>query len=264
MNLQLQIIQLFGQPSLILAPFLVQEIIAESTDESSFFNLANIIISVLLGISIIANIIFMIMVKNRNRDLKGLKSESKADMISMLEYNKLIGENKRLNNQLISLHNQLINKNLQREIYVSKTDSNEQSQNDFSNQKPSSSNRIIEINDEKPTTKDWNIKKLEEIFLPSPFEDKRFTIEDVSKERTISSLYKIVLNENGITGKLLLLEDADFTRALNSPDHYLEKACSYENAFDPNAKGIDVLRSGSVKLENQDWFVTEKIKIKFI
>jgi hypothetical protein len=44
----------------------------------------------------------------------------------------------------------------------------------------------------------------------------------------------------------------------------LEKACTYENAFNPQAKRIDVVKTGSVKLENQDWFVTEKIKIKFI
>jgi hypothetical protein len=263
MTLQLQVLQLFAQPSLIFKPFLIQEVIFESTDNSSFFNLNNLIIFV-LGISIIANVIFVIMVKNRNRELKRIQYKPKSNGVDLLEYSKLKGENKQLNHQLISLQNQISNANLQKVTNISETDFNQQSISDYSRQKQSSIDSSIDRNEEIANTIDLVIKKQEEIFLPSPFEDMRFTIEDVSKEKTNSSLYKIVLNENGVTGKLLLLEDADFTRALNSPDHYLEKACTYENAFNPKAKGIDVVKTGSVKLENQDWFVTEKIKIKFI
>ena len=59
-------------------------------------------------------------------------------------------------------------------------------------------------------------------------------------------------------------EDADLSRALNSPDHYLEKACVYENAFNINATSIEVIEEGEVKLDNQDWLVISKVKIKFI
>lgn len=264
MNPFVQIIQFTSNQSLKLEPFFIQETVSKSINESSIFNLSNVIIFVLLGISVIINVLLLIMVKNRNRELKGFEKKHKHDVVSMSEYSKLKGENKRLNSQFQSLHSQLSNYNIQKDKNDSNPNFYQQNQNNSRKTKESLVDSSIEYKEEKPKTKNWEIKKEEEIFLPSPFEDKRFTIEDVSKERTISSLYKIVLNDNGVTGKLLLLEDADFTRALNSPDHYLEKACSYENVFNPNAKGIDVVNSGSVKLENQDWYVTEKIKIKFI
>lgn len=262
MTLQLQVMQLFAQPSLIFKPFLIQEVIFESTDESSFFNLNNIII-IVLGISIIANIIFMIMVKNRNRDLNKLQDKDDYKRFKKL-YEKEQVETSKLNRELRSVHSHYSTAEIKSNPNVQRNKFDKKFEVSFNEQNESSREPTIGINDESPTTIDWGIKKQEVLFLPSPFEDKRFTIEDVSKEKTSSSLYKIVLNSNGSAGELILLEDADFTRALNSPDLYLEKACTYENAFNPQAKRIDVVKTGSVKLENQDWFVTEKIKIKFI
>lgn len=121
-----------------------------------------------------------------------------------------------------------------------------------------------ELLEEGPIVQNLMIEKPEVLFLPSPFEDSKFSAEDVSKERTPFSLYKIKLSSSKSKGDLTLLEDADLSRALNSPDHYLEKACVYENAFNINATSIEVIEEGEVKLDNQDWLVISKVKIKFI
>jgi len=54
------------------------------------------------------------------------------------------------------------------------------------------------------------------------------------------------------------------SRALNSPNLYLETVCDYENQYNTLSKGIKVINKGEVSLEGEDWVVKKKIKIKFI
>ena len=63
---------------------------------------------------------------------------------------------------------------------------------------------------------------------------------------------------------ITLIETADLSRALNSPNTFLETVCDYENPYNPLAKGIKVMSDGEVCLEGQDWVVKKKIRIKFI
>lgn len=118
--------------------------------------------------------------------------------------------------------------------------------------------------EEKPVNVTFDIPKVRKVFLPSPFEENRFSIEDVSFDRKQSSLYYIDLDKSEKSGNIYILEDSDFTKALNSPAQFLEKVCVFENAFSNNATRIENVVKGTVVLEGDDWLVKEKIKIKFI
>lgn len=102
------------------------------------------------------------------------------------------------------------------------------------------------------------------IFLSSPFQNLTFANEDASKGKTSNSLYQVDFNEQMQTGGLTVLVDADLSKALNSPDTYLETACTYDNEYSNNARAIKVIESGEIKLDGEDWIVTKKVRIKFI
>lgn len=123
--------------------------------------------------------------------------------------------------------------------------------------------KIIE-EEEKPINVTFDIPKMRKAFLPSPFDEKRFSIEDVSFDRNQSSLYYIDLDLSERSGDIYILEDSDFTKALNSPAQFLEKVCVFENAFSNSATRIENVMKGTVVLDGDDWLVKEKIKIKFI
>lgn len=100
-------------------------------------------------------------------------------------------------------------------------------------------------------------------YLPSPFEENKFSKEDSSEIRTATSLYEINYNSNTYAGHITLIQNADFKKALNSPDLYLEKACIYDNAYNINATRVEVTQKGEVELDGDDWLVTKKLRIKF-
>ena len=102
------------------------------------------------------------------------------------------------------------------------------------------------------------------IYLSIPFQNLTFANEDAREEKTIESLYLVEFDEQMQTGVLSVMVDADLSRALNSPDSYLETACTYDNEYFNNARAIQVTEKGEIKLEGDDWNVTKKVKIKFI
>ena len=91
-----------------------------------------------------------------------------------------------------------------------------------------------------------------------------FANEDASKEKTLDSLYLVEFDKQMQTGELSVIADADLSRALNSPDSYLETACAYDNEYFNNARTIQVTEKGEIKLDGEDWTVTKKVRIKFI
>ncbi|MCB0743250.1 MAG: hypothetical protein KDC67_05055, partial [Ignavibacteriae bacterium] len=196
---------------------LVQDININEVSEP--FNFTSLIIYFVLGLSVLINIVLFIHIKNKKRT----KISSKK---SNINYNDWYNKEKDKNGQLINE-----NRNLKKKISVLedklavKNEESKDSQTEYKRQS-SISSPVTEQKfvDEKPRTVEFEVIKPTVIYLPSPFEEKRFSIEDVSTEQTSSSLYKILLDSSNTTGKLLIIENADFTRALNSPDHYLEKA----------------------------------------
>ncbi len=155
--------------------------------------------------------------------------------------------------------------NLKNRIKMPQID-NISSTKDLQNNSNSSNteNKEFEYTDKPPREVIFEINSTKYLFLPSPFDDKKFSVEDSSTERKSSSLFCITLGASEKEGKLHILEDADFSKALNSPDLFLAKACIYENSFDFNAISIENVKKGSVYLEGQDWIVKEKVKVKFL
>ena len=102
------------------------------------------------------------------------------------------------------------------------------------------------------------------IYLSSPFQNLTFANEDASKEKTLNSLYLVEFDKHMQTGELSVMVDADLSRALNSPDSYLETACTYDNEYFNNARAVQVTEKGEIKLDGNDWNVTKKVRIKFI
>ena len=102
------------------------------------------------------------------------------------------------------------------------------------------------------------------IYLSSPFQNLTFANEDASNNKTLNSLYQVEFNEQMQTGELSVLVDTDLSKALNSPDSYLETACTYDNEYNNNARAIKIIEKGQIKLDGEDWIVTKKVRIKFI
>lgn len=234
-----------------------QNVDAGSADSFIFLDLITFLV---LGLSVILNIVllFSLKMKKRGREYNSEKSGVNYEdwyYKEKIKNGQLDNENKNLKSKIYSLQNKEV------QDYKANKDVSVESRTQLATSNPATEQHF---EDEKPKTFDLKIAQPNIIYLPSPFENNRFSLEDVSTEQTASSLYQIILDASNTTGKLLILENADFTRALNSPDLYLEKACIYQNAFNPNASEIQVVEKGSAKLENQDWVITEKIKIKFV
>jgi len=118
---------------------------------------------------------------------------------------------------------------------------------------------------EKPVTYDLDLKNsFKTFYLPSPFDEKRFSNEDASESPTSTSLYVINYDTINNKGDINIIEDANFDRAINSPHDYFEKVCIYDNPPDVNATRVKTTLAGEVELNGDDWLVTKKIRIKFI
>jgi hypothetical protein len=119
--------------------------------------------------------------------------------------------------------------------------------------------------DEKPTVVEFDVPKQETIFLPSPFDRNMFSVEDASQNERQESLYVIKLDaKSDQTGTIAILENADFTQALNSPQQFLELVCDYANTYTNTVKRVENVEKGEVKKEGDDWIVTKRMLIKFI
>ncbi|MCH4552209.1 hypothetical protein [Aestuariibaculum lutulentum] len=206
----------------------------------------------ILFLSIILNIILILLIKKSKRTKPSKNTTENHQEFYKSNYQILTKNNQLLKEKIIALEREI-------EIHNKKKESN-----DAQSSKVSITNENQFYEDDVINTYEFKNIKPKSVYLPSPFEEKRFSAEDVSDEIKTSSLYEIILDSSNITGQLTLIKGADFTKALNSPDHYLEKACVFENAFNSNAKGINVIHPGKVKLEDQDWVITEKIKIEYL
>ena len=102
------------------------------------------------------------------------------------------------------------------------------------------------------------------IYFPSPFGKMKFSGGDEIEEEQPHSIYKVTYDINEGKGELTLNTNANFAKALNSPEMYLEYVCEYINEIKTNTNNINVVSPGSIKKDGEDWTVTEKIKIKFV
>ena len=222
-------------------------------NETLFSLVLNIFIGILLVISFFFNCKLNEKIKRIRNERNNTKSSSNGE-ISILK------QQLQHTQQELSSKNNEIDNLKRRLIKIEDTDriSDKYSSN------PPSSERMPETISETTELEVSNQHSTEIIYLSSPFQNLTFANEDASKEKTLDSLYLVEFDKQTLTGELSVIMDADFSRALNSPDSYLETACTYDNEYFNNARAIQVTEKGKIKLDGDDWNVTKKVRIKFI
>lgn len=225
------------------------ELNTTTTADNNKLSFLNIMVYLVLVISVLLNIFFIYKNKLKNKKIEPKKGDFQDFYES--ENKGLKNKNKRLENEVSELKNKLSN---YKECTIKNTE-----EKLISNVIEDIKSQPIEMNIPKVVQTSTKL-----IYFPSPFENNRFANEDVSETEKTSSLYVAEIDKKTNQGDISLIETADFSRALNSPNIYLEKACNYENAYYSSAKGIKVIEDGKLVLEGEDWIVTTKIRIKFI
>ena len=227
--------------------------------------LFSLFLKIFIGFLLVTSSFFNFVYYKKNNRLK-------KDKIRIRNYSKSSSNDKisRLEQQLKHAQQELSSKNneidnLKRRL-IKIEDTDRISDNYSSN--PPSSERMPEIIPEIISeTTELEVSKqhlTEIIYLSSPFQNLTFADEDASKEKTLDSLYLVEFDKQMQTGELSVIMSADFSRALNSPDSYLERACTYDNVYFNNARAVQVTEKGEIKLDGNDWNVTKKVRIKFI
>lgn len=221
-------------------------------------SLLNIVVYIALVISLLIILFLIIVLKKAFKEVDDLKEEGRkrakgiqVDYNTESKTNETIDSLKRKNDSLEKQIEVLTNK-LYSPKNSLKTDLEEQP-----------------VEDKKSLPRGLSIAKKKQaitrlIYFPSPFEDNRFSNEDVSETQVPFSLYVAEIEGNTNRGSISLIEKADLSRALNSPNTFLEPVCNYENAYSSSTKEIKVIAKGDVVLEGEDWVVKTKIRIKFI
>ena len=103
------------------------------------------------------------------------------------------------------------------------------------------------------------------IYLPFPYEDSKFYAGDQSNTPTKDSFYKVILDNTLQLGELSVISsNALINTAFNSHDMFLKSVCEYSNALESLHNDISTITPGKVRLEGDEWVVTQKVKIKFI
>jgi hypothetical protein len=227
------------------------------TKNNTFFSLfLRIFIGFLLVTSSFFNYRYYKLKKGKNR-IRNERNNSKSS--SNGEISILKQRLQHTQQELSSKNNEI--DNLKRRL-IRIEDTDRISDNYSSN--PPSSERMPEIISETTELEVSKQYSPEIIYLSSPFQNLTFANEDASKEKTLDSLYLVEFDKQMQTGELSVIADADLSRALNSPDSYLETACAYDNEYFNNARTIQVTEKGEIKLDGEDWTVTKKVRIKFI
>lgn len=236
-----------------------QDLMLETREVTSVLSIWTYVFFGALVAAIVVIILLISKINSLNKSLKnGQRSRSKDTPIDDLfspTADKLRKENKELESA---------NRNLISKIHEYKKDIENLKNNPISEVKQTVENiplveRSVSIDFDLPQQKSSNL-----IYLSSPFQNLTFANEDASKVKTPNSLYLVEFNQQMQTGELSVLVDADLSKALNSPDAYLETACAYDNEYSNNARAISVTEKGEIKLEGADWIVTKKVRIKFI
>jgi len=231
--------------------------IKKSKESLSLFSIA---VYLVLGISVLLN--FYLCLKLSKTHKKNQKSKKSLKSKTHTHYNNIVieGNVKELESQILVLKSdlrKLESKNLELTTklgsHIDKIPSDIQLN-------LTDENKSLPIDLKETTTQQAKTKFL---YFPSPFAENRFANEDASETEMPISLYVAEIEKNTNSGRISLLETADLSRALNSPNTFLETVCSFENAYSAAAKEIKVIEDGEVMLIGEDWVVKSKIKIKF-
>lgn len=221
-------------------------------------NLFNILLYFILAISIFLNIIFYSMFKSQKPKKKS-GNHVKFD-------NPSEREKESLNDRIWQLERENASLNAANKNDIEKPLSESNKDEIITNEEKPMEEKPME--DEISPTIALDAKQVQNpqktIYLPSPFEERKFAVEDVSENEKPLSLYVAKIDSKTNKGTISLIESANLSRALNSPDLFLETVCEYQNPYNALARGIKVINVGELYLHGEDWVVEKKIKIKFI
>jgi hypothetical protein len=225
-------------------------------------NLVNITIYLLFALAVLLILYLAYKLTKAKNKINGIKKNRRN------QTSESIDNNKAFNNKINSLHKEI--DSLKRKIKLL-----EETNSDSMNQLKSNKKKL-EVQETEKSMED--IKSIpivlttpkvqqtitKRIYFPSPFENDRFANEEASETEKPISLYIAEIDKNTNKGRISLIESANLSRALNSPNTFLEPVCNYENAYSSSAKEIKVIEEGKVALVGEDWIVNPKIRIKFI
>lgn len=103
------------------------------------------------------------------------------------------------------------------------------------------------------------------LFFDGPYDDRLFSETNAAPEKRHRYVYRIeyAIAEPSI-GKLHLEPTTDEYDILRSySDTVLKPACAFDNAFNTSFHNISQLAPGTVHKQGNDWYVKEKVKIRF-
>jgi hypothetical protein len=103
------------------------------------------------------------------------------------------------------------------------------------------------------------------LFFDGPYDDRFFSETNAAQEKRFRYVYRIeyAVAEPSV-GKLYLeptTEEYDILRSYS--DTVLKPACAFDNAFYTGFHNISQLAPGTVQKQGNDWYVKEKVKIRF-
>ena len=215
---------------------------------------------------------------NKNSSKQKSNKSDDLDSQSLQFTNRTEEEIGRLNTEILILNNKIrqVEKKVEDlQFEITKLHSNHEVDE---KQKNLDDNQLSEINNQQENKEnvlveevktvpiELNIGKNQKrsIYYKAPFRERRFAFEQGNEALNSDVFYRIETDEESFKGQLTLLVNNDLTRALNSPHKFLEPACDYVNSYNSETNRIEVVSTGIVEKQENDWYVKEKVKIKFI
>ncbi|MBC5772776.1 hypothetical protein H8S95_01765 [Pontibacter sp. KCTC 32443] len=118
---------------------------------------------------------------------------------------------------------------------------------------------------QEPITPKPALPKNSSLFFDGPYDDRVFSETNAIQEKRFRYVYRIeyAVAEPSV-GKLYLeptTEEYDILRSYS--DTVLKPACAFDNAFYTSFNNISQLTPGVVHKQGNDWYVKEKVKIRF-
>lgn len=222
-------------------------------DASKLYNLP-----VVIPLSVLVVILFVLFVleKKKNVSLERTKikktpssttKEEKSNSNLINENNRLKDENKKLKNDIQELRNNSAKKeSIIGEVIQTNTRATE----------------VEPLEIQQDVLREQTIQ-IEVGYFSSPFEKNKFSHEDFKIEVDSKSLYKV--ESVGIDEwTLTLYDDANYKRALRSPNVFLDPVCDNTNLYTPEVTAVVVVENGLIVRSGNDWNVIKRPKIRFI
>lgn len=240
-----------------------------------FSGLFNLLFSIILVAAVVVNLILAYKLFKRLEEIVDYsqkveaapkqnkfeiqKDSSSSDIIHLKEQNRRLEERCKI---LQEIKETLTEKeaNLKEELYQLKAKEQQKSQIATPVQTEATTPKALEAVPAKPTP-----PKNNSLFFDGPYDDRLFSDTNAASEKRHRYVYRIeYATAEPSIGKLHLEPTADEYDILRSySDTVLKPACAFDNAFYTSFHNISQLAPGAVQKQGNDWYVKEKVKIRF-